>query len=977
MKKLLLFFLTLFLLHQSYAQTVPPKREFRGAWLSTVRNIDWPSSPSDPTDKKIEDLIKIIDYLKAANINAVVMQIRPASDAMYASTIEPWSYWLTGLQGRAPSPFFDPLEIAIEESHKRGMELHAWINPYRVRNASYNLALDDMNVAKQHPDWVLNINGDEILDPGLPMVREYIVSVIDDIITRYDVDAIHFDDYFYLEGITTQDDQTFADYPRGFTDKGDWRRDNVTELLRMIYAEIQAVAPNVKFGQSPPGIWKNGVPEGTYGWDVYSSIYCDAVGWLDEQVIDYLAPQLYWQFGGGQDYGKLAQWWGEQRNGRHIYPGLAYYRVGQTTFDKTQIGKMVRFNRNNDGIQGEVYFTSNNFDDNLGGITDTLTNDLYRYPALLPVMDWKDTTPPDSPANLRFDRVTGTGTTALTWDIPQNEAIKFYVIYRSTDPAFSGSDIGDPSNILKITSNNFVQVDAAFPSDKGYYLVTALDQNNNESGVSNKFEFQPSIVIPDIPALVSPINTASNVRDTMNLVWHYALNADSYSYKVAKDQSFTEIVRSESSVLDTSVQITGLEGLTTYYWNVTASSMAGNSDASETYSFTTAFPSSPVLVTPTFQQLNVELDPEFTWQGDAESLSFRFQLSEGLGINTDKMIVDTVLNSTSVQAFGLRPGTFYAWRVNASNSFGTSLWPDTVFQFKTIVILPDIPVLLAPQNELNTLSDSVTFIWKASAYADKYNLQISYDSNFTQNFMYQKDISDTVKVIGGFEGETSYYWRVQSVNNGGTSSFSDGFMFTTGFPILPVTLYPAYQQLERELDPILLWSSTKTAANYWVQLSAGLNINLDDLIINDVVTDTFYYSPMLEVNTIYSWRVSAFNNVGSSGWTDITQFKTAQDTILSVNNKELDVPKEYYVEQNYPNPFNPSTIISFGLPKSGMTTLKIYNILGQEVDVLVSEYLEAGNYKFEFNGSDLSSGMYVYRLQSQGYVSIKKMLLLK
>ncbi len=976
MKKFLLFILTLLLFHQIYAQISPPKREFRGAWLSTVRNIDWPKSPSDPTEKKIDDLITIIDYLKSANINAVIMQVRPASDAMYASTIEPWSSWLTGQQGKAPSPFFDPLEIAIEESHKRGMELHAWINPYRIRNARYNLALDESNVAKQHPDWVLNINGDEILDPGLPMVREYIVSVIEDIITRYDVDAIHFDDYFYLEGITTEDDQTFTDYPRGFTDKDDWRRDNVTELLRMIYEKIQNVAPNVKFGQSPAGIWKNGVPPGTYGRDNYSVIYCDAVTWLDEQVIDYLAPQLYWEFGGGQDYGKLAPWWAEQRNSRHIYPGLAYYRVGQTTFDKTQIGRMVRFNRANDGIQGEIYFTSHNFDDNLGGITDTLTNDLYRYPALLPVMDWKDVTPPNNPTNLRFDRVAGTGTTALTWDVPQSEPIKFYVVYRSNNPAFSASDIEDPANIFRITSNNFVQIDATFPSDKGYYLVTALDRNNNESGVSNKFEFQPSIVIPDIPTLISPANTASDVRDTTNLVWHYANNADSYSYKLAKDQSFTEIVYSESSLLDTSVQITGLEGQTTYYWNVTASSIAGSSEASETYSFTTAFPTAPVLVSPTYQQLDVELDPQFSWQGDAQSSSYRFQLSEGLGISSEKIIIDTVLTTNTFHASGLRPGTFYAWRVNATNNYGTSLWPD-VFQFKTIVILPDVPVLLAPQNELNTLTDTVAFVWRASSYADKYNLQIAYDNNFTQNFAYQKNIVDTSIIIGGFEGETTYYWRVQAVNNGGSSSFSDGYYFTTGFPILPVTIYPTNQQINRELDPILLWSSTKTATNYWVQLSEGLNINVDNLIINDVVTDTFYYSPMLEVNTIYSWRVSAFNNVGSSGWTDVTKFKTAQDTILSVNNKNSNIPKEYYVEQNYPNPFNPTTVISFGLPKSGITTLKVYNILGQEVAVLVNEYLDAGNYKFEFNGNALASGMYVYRLQSQNYVSIRKMLLLK
>jgi len=396
--------LSLTIFFQLNAQSDSPKRELRAAWITTVWNLDWPNSSSNSTAQKKEDLIEILDYLKAANLNAVVFQIRPACDAMYASTIEPWSSWLTGQQGRAPYPFFDPLEFAVEEAHKRGMELHAWLNPYRVRDDGMNLSLDESNVAKQHPDWVMNIGGDEILDPGLPLVRQHVVDVITDIITRYDVDAIHFDDYFYLEGISNQDDQTFADYPRGFTDRGDWRRDNVHELLRNIYSTIQSVAPHVKFGQGPAGIWKNGVPDGIIGRDNYSVIYSDPVTWLNEQIIDYLAPQLYWEFGGSQDYGKLAPWWAEQRNERHIYPGLAYFFVGQS-LDKTQIGKMVRFNREAEGIFGEVYYRASNFKENLGGITDTLTDDLYKFKALVPVMDWKDPTPPSAPVNLTYGRV--------------------------------------------------------------------------------------------------------------------------------------------------------------------------------------------------------------------------------------------------------------------------------------------------------------------------------------------------------------------------------------------------------------------------------------------------------------------------------------------------------------------------------------------------------------------------------------------
>lgn len=978
MNKVLIFLLiNIFFLLQISAQSSLPKRELRGAWLSTVANIDWPSNPSNTSEKKINDLIKILDYLKAANINTVVFQIRPASDAMYESNIEPWSSWLTGKQGKAPSPFFDPLKIAIEEAHKRGMELHAWLNPYRVRLASYNLNLDDKNVAKQHPDWVLNIDGDEILDPGLPDARQHIVNVITDIITRYDVDAIHFDDYFYLEGITDEDDQTFADYPNGYSDRGDWRRNNVNELLRLIHSTIQTLAPNVKFGQSPPGIWKSGIPEGTYGWNVYSSIYCDAVTWLDEQIIDYLAPQLYWSFGGGQDYGKLAPWWADQRNERHIYPGLAYYRVGQSTFDKSQIGKMVRFNREDEGLFGEIYFTSHNFSDNLGGVTDTLTNDLYRYPALLPVMDWKDTTPPDAPANLRFDRVTGSGITALTWDIPLNEPIKFYVIYRSLDSSFSSADIDDPQFIYEITSNNYLQIDETFPTEKGYYYVTALDRNNNESEVTNKFEFEPTFVVPDIPTLVLPIDLSSDVRDTTSLIWNYAANANSYSFRISKTSDFSEIVRSENSIIDTFYQIPGLEGLTTYYWDVTAHNTTGDSDPSVAYSFNTAFPSAPVLLTPTFQELDVELLPTFAWQGDIVSPTFRFQFAEGLGVSSTTIIMDTIMTAEGIQLpDSLIPGTFYAWRVSAQNNFGTSVWSE-MFQFKTLNILPKTPELASPNNELNTLGDSILFVWHPSEWALEYNIQIATDVEFGNIFYSAKDVSETHKVVEGFAGETTYYWRVLAKNNSGSSEYSDTYSFTTGFPVLPETIYPAYQQLDRELDPIFKWSSTKSAANYWIQLSEGLNLNFDELIINEVVQDTFYNSPILEVNSFYSWRVQAFNDVGTSGWTTISQFKTSPDSVLAVEDKEFGVPEEYYVDQNFPNPFNPSTMITFGLPADGVTKLKVYNILGEEIAELVNEFLHAGHYQFSFDGSNLSSGMYIYRLQSNQFVSIKKMLLVK
>ena len=986
MKKLfILLFLSTQLLVLStvelFAQTDSPKRELRGAWLSTVGNIDWPTSPSNTTEKKISDLIDILDYLKATNINAVVMQVRPASDAMYQSNIEPWSYWLTGKQGKAPSPFFDPLQVAIEESHKRGMELHAWLNPYRVRNASYNLALDDQNIAKRHPEWVLKIPNstgalDEIMDPGIPEVREHVVSVIADIISRYDLDAIHFDDYFYLEGITNQDDQTFATYPNGFTNKGDWRRNNVNELLRIIYATIQSINPRVKFGQSPPGIWKSGTPEGTWGWNVYSAIYCDAVTWLDEQIIDYLAPQLYWSFGGGQDYGKLSTWWGSVSNDRHIYPGLAYYRVGESTFDKTQIGKMVRSNRVTDGIFGEVYFTSHNFEDNLGGVTDTLINDLYKYPALLPIMDWKDTVAPNNPTNVRFDRVTGIGTTALTWDIPEGEEIKFYVLYRSEDSSFDSTEIADPKNIFKITSNHFVQIDEGFPTSNAFYYVTALDWNNNESGVSNRFEYQPSIVLPDVPNILLPLNTANDIRDTLHLVWNYANNANSYSFELSTEETFTNIVFSENSLLDTSYQITGLSGETKYFWRVKATNLTGASDYAESFSFTTAFPTAPTLLTPMFQKIDVELNPLFTWSSNPNSTSYHLRLSEGLGITSEKIVLDTIVTDTLLQISNLQPGTFYSWSVNSSNNFGNSLWAD-VFQLKTIVILPGTPQLLAPLNDINTLGDTVAFNWQGDEYSDDFRIQVSMVESFSSRLFDIDNIKDTTITLDGFEGATTYYWRVRANNNGGSSDFSEPFKFATGFPILTTLLYPEDVSLDVELNPTFIWNSSDLATEYVLQLSEGLDINLDNLMIDTLVTDTTFKYEILEVNKIYSWRILASNDFGQSDWTGIFKFKTVVDSIVSVEDVDLNLPQEYTLEQNYPNPFNPVTTITFGIPEGGMTSLRVYNIIGQEIDVLLNEDLQAGIYNISFDASDMTSGLYLYRLQSKDFVSIKKMLLIK
>ena len=316
----------------SHAQKTP-KRELRGSWISTHVNLDWPRSHINLTpDAQPAALISILDHHKAMGVNTIYFQVRSQCDAMYPSTIEPWSHTLTSnsitIQGRNPG--WDPLQFALDETCKRGMEFHAWINPCRaVATASQLSSIASTNVAKQHPEWLLNNGSTITLDPGIPAVRDYIISVINDIFLRYDVDGIHFDDYFYPPATSTpfNDDASYASDPRGFpattTGRANWRRDNVNLLIERVYKTIIATKPWVKFGVSPTGIYRNGTSVGgsaTSGSEHYSALFADSKKWLQEGWVDYIAPQVYWHIGFSvADYAKLIPWWDANAFGRHIY----------------------------------------------------------------------------------------------------------------------------------------------------------------------------------------------------------------------------------------------------------------------------------------------------------------------------------------------------------------------------------------------------------------------------------------------------------------------------------------------------------------------------------------------------------------------------------------------------------------------------------------------------------------------------------
>jgi uncharacterized lipoprotein YddW (UPF0748 family) len=391
----------------------PPEinREFRALWVATVRNMDWPSSPNITVAEQQQELLALLDRAVELKLNAIVFQVRPEADALYKSATEPWSRYLTGQQGRAPVPLWDPLEFAVVEARRRGLELHAWFNPYR---AAYNRDAQTAasHVSKRRPDLIIPYAQYLWMDPGIPEVRRRMIRTVIDVVKRYDIDAVHIDDYFYPYPETTRtgtripflDDKSYRAYQRsgGKLSLGDWRRNNVNTLIREFYAAVKAEKKWVKVGISPFGIWRPGYPPTTTaGIDTYNELFADSKKWLNEGWLDYLAPQLYWPVQPPeQSYPVLLEWWvQENTKGRHIWPGLPLYKLpisGPRKLVPMQIAEQIRSTRGIPGATGHVHFNAAVLMQNVEGIADTLAA-LYAEPALIPASPWLDDKVPSRP----------------------------------------------------------------------------------------------------------------------------------------------------------------------------------------------------------------------------------------------------------------------------------------------------------------------------------------------------------------------------------------------------------------------------------------------------------------------------------------------------------------------------------------------------------------------------------------------------
>jgi uncharacterized lipoprotein YddW (UPF0748 family) len=388
----------------------PVQREFRGVWVATVGNIDWPSEPGLPVAQQQEELLKILDGAQALHLNAVLFQVRPAGDAMYESKLEPWSEYLTGRQGRAPSPLWDPLEFAVREAHARGLELHAWFNPFRAMNAHAKSPLAPNHFAATHPSMAKWYEDLLWLDPGEAEVRKHVVDVVLDVVRRYDIDGVHIDDYFYpypdhdSRGrlIEFDDNRSYDRYRRagGTLARDDWRRHNVDIMVETLNSEIHGVKPWVKFGISPFGIWRNGVPAGTEGLDAYTEVFADAKRWINLGWADYFSPQLYWPTTAPlQNYATLLRWWGDQNYlGRHIWPGNFTSRVGlRADWPASELEAQVLATRAEHTASGNVQYSVHALLSNQGGVADRLSSRVYAQQALVPETPWLPGETPNAP----------------------------------------------------------------------------------------------------------------------------------------------------------------------------------------------------------------------------------------------------------------------------------------------------------------------------------------------------------------------------------------------------------------------------------------------------------------------------------------------------------------------------------------------------------------------------------------------------
>lgn len=489
------------------------KRQFRAAWIASVANIDWPRTGCTDPQAQQEHMIEILDSLKTLNFNAIIFQIRPTADALYESALEPWSKWLCGTQGTAPEPYYDPLHFVINEAHRRQIDVHVWLNPYRVTLRPEHIdSLAPNHIYHRHPEWFVRYGTQYYFNPGLDDTRRYLNRVVADVVARYDIDAIHFDDYFYpyrIAGQVFPDHDTFAANPRGFKDINDWRRDNVDLVIQELSHTIHSRKPWVEFGISPFGVWRNDNrdPNGSRtlaGQTNYDDLYADVRLWLRNGWIDYVIPQLYWEIGKSvADYNVLSRWWVDNSFGRNLYIGISSSNIGTLRAPAwhrpNELCRQIRHNRYYDDILGEAFFSCKTLLQNPQGLCDSLANNLYPHPALTPVNTNIHGGASAAPDSVRIEQ--WGARQYLVWNPVEDYGgyeVRQYVVYMFS--AFDPIDLSNPAAIAAQTDDTCLDLSTidTHGLEEVTFVVTSVNRYHHESA--------PSRIVKSEKPFTSPTN---------------------------------------------------------------------------------------------------------------------------------------------------------------------------------------------------------------------------------------------------------------------------------------------------------------------------------------------------------------------------------------------------------------------------------------------------------------------------------------
>lgn len=805
MKKILSFFLLTFLVTIVMAQS--PKREFRATWLTTVWSIDWPHTKITSTgnvsqiNAQKNEMIHLLDSLVSARMNAVCFQVRSRADAMYKSSYEPWSTDLVSTRGLEPG--YDPLAFVLEEAHKRGIEVHAWVNPYRFESQTGQWTGEAGDYRKDHPTWVLDHNGASILNPGMPEVRQRISDIIEEMITNYDLDGVIFDDYFYLSG-TTEDQDLYDSSDTNGMSIEDWRRSNVNMMVAKVYNMIQTVKPYIRFGVSPAGIWDvNTAIATSYGLTLpdvsggyaYHGIYCDPIAWLAEGTVDYISPQVYWTVGSTYDYAKLTPWWSEtaEHFGRQCYishsisdlvasaapqqkaPRLAaavdpadqYSEAGISelerniiaqnaspstrSFGLTEVGAQVGVNRSSDSgdAPGSIFFSTKKI--RTKGFTTYLRNEVFTQQAMVPAIHWKTRAVVD-PVVSNIVRENA----SLSWDAATDN-VRYAIYALPTTEKENALAYTSSSYYLGLSYTTSFTLPTTLDFSTTTFAVAVVDRYGNEYTPVVMGETAADLAAPQ---LTSPVANAAQVTP-FSFQWESVPSAISYVLQVATDASFDTLICGRE-VLTTAFSTALLPPLSqgiTYYWRVKAKGIGSSSDFSPAQSFSLL---TFKVIAPVFGDDTVGLTPTFQWSDVAGISTYTLEISSTTSFSSSYLVYSKEVNATQFELpAGVLSGlTTYYVRVSAMLEGDAVSTP--ISSFTTQEVLPVDPLILSPLQDDNVEGDQVTVTWNNDPNALQYRLELSTSSNFPRG----TTIKTLDKTIGSFTFEDlekdTYYVRVRA-----------------------------------------------------------------------------------------------------------------------------------------------------------------------------------------------------------------------